>query len=413
MMILLLLSGCTATTDPALMAATPAPHPSLADAGGNKTDISFIGDRFWLKARLDGLWEYDAGEELGGWITIQRKDKRSASGRSRIQTFSVSGRKFPDHPEELSTKWAAEADWYVATMRFSQIGWRDAKNKMSKATLRELDLFGNRFFTHRAKLRITSSSSMHLFYYILFPDEFPKDRTYYGFEYKDYRHKTEEELVSALPLHDVISGFSLDRASAPSESNVIWSIDGNEHVVVNAHRQQRTFYFNNNNARQCFAFSADGLWNATDEPGLLGSADEKGFIGVLLLSEEDVQEFEGDDFLSRVASSQQQRHGESAEEITVEQFDCCIQNAIRSTGRWTVKEKTPGMVERLEEALEEYEEIVLERVRYIAEVKPGWAAVVTASYTVGGDDRARSILESMRFSDAPDCFNDEIAQLRR
>lgn len=399
----------------ALIAGVLAPRPSLADAARSETEVSFVGDRFSLKANLDGLWQYAAGEEVGGWITIQRIDKRSESGWPRIQYFRVTGRKFPDNPVELTTNWAAKADWFVATTRYSEnLGWGDeVKSKMRKAKLRELDLFGKHFSTHRAEFSFRSNSAMHLFYYVLFPDEFPNDRAYFGFEYQDIRHKNEEDLLSALPLHDVIAGFSLDRALAPSESTVTWSIRGNEHVVVNALRQQRTFYFNNNKARQCFAFSADGLWYATDEPGLLGTVDEKGFIGVLLLSEEDVQELEGDDFLSRAASAQQQRHGEKAEETTLEQFDCCIPNAIRSTGRWTVKGKLPGTPRQLEQALEEYEEIVLERVRYIAEVKPGWAAVVTASYTVGGDDRARSILESIRFSDAPDCFNDEIVRLSR
>lgn len=95
---------------------------------------------------------------------------------------------------------------------------------------------------------------MHLFYYIFFPDEFPKGRANCGFEYLDYRHKKEEKMVSASPLQDVIAGFSLDPAMAPSKSAVIWSLHGNAHVVVNALDQRRTFYFNNNQARQCSAF---------------------------------------------------------------------------------------------------------------------------------------------------------------
>lgn len=389
------------------------PNPSSADAAESKTNISFVGDRYWLRASLDGLWQYQAGDEIGGWIIIQRKERGPASSKRRMQTFRITGRQFPDNPEELTTKWAAEADWFVATMRYSNDeGWgNEAKKKMPKAKLRALDIFGHRLFTHRAKLRMTRDVSMHLFYYILFPDQFPEDRAYYGFEYLDFRHRKAEKAVSASSLHDVISGFSFDVAKAPSESTVSWSLHGNEHVVINALEQGRTFYFNNNHLRQCFAFSQDGLWYATDEPGLLGISDDEGFIGVLLLSEEDVQDFEGDDFLSRVASSQQHRQGETAEKTAIEDFDCCIPNAIRSTGSWTVKGKRSVMAEKVQKTFEEDQEVVLKRVRYIAEVKPGWAAVVTASYTVGGDEMARSIFESLRFSDAPDCFNDEIAKL--
>jgi len=123
--------------------------------------------------------------------------------------------------------------------------------------------------------------------------------------------------------------------------------------------------------------------------------------------------YEGDDLLTRAASSQQQRQGEVAEELTIEEFDCRMPNAIRSTARWTVKGKSTGKLKEFEQALEEDETLVLERVRYIAEVRPGRVAVVTASHTVGGDERARSILESLQFSDGPDCFQDEIAELSR
>ena len=385
-----------------------APEPCLADAAQSKTDISVVGGRFSLNTSLDGLWRYHTGEELGGWIIARRDDERS--GRQRSQTLLVAGKKFPgDTTQEKAVEKAVAIDWFRNVLRYKSRGWGDEALEMLGAELRTVDLFGNRFFTHRAKIKDASDFSMHISYYVLVPPEFETDGAYYSFEYEDYRHESQESSVS--PLHNFIAGFSLDLAQAPSESTVTWSSGGDEHVVINALERERTFYFNNNNSRQCFAFSADGLWHATDEAGLLGAADEEGFIGVLLLSEEDVQDFEGDDFLSRVASAQQQRHGEEAQETTVETFDCCLPNAIKSTGRWTVKRKSSRKRGRF--GKDKYEEILLKRVRYIAEVEPGWAVVVTASSTVGGDDMARSILESLRFSDAPDCFNDEISQLRR
>lgn len=117
---------------------------SLADTAQSKTDIAFVGDRFSLKATFDGLWQYEAGEEVGAWITIQRKDEESASGRPRIQIFRITGRRFPDDSEALSNEWAAGADWFVATMRCSEVyGWgNDVKRSMPGAKHRKLDLFG-------------------------------------------------------------------------------------------------------------------------------------------------------------------------------------------------------------------------------------------------------------------------------
>lgn len=166
--------------------------------------------------------------------------------------------------------------------------------------------------------------------------------------------------------------------------------------------KDRTFYFNNNEARLCFSFSLPAEWLPTDESGLLESKDHKEQAGVLLLTEQDLTEFKDKTLVARAASAHlksfEASHRQPAKISDIEDFESLFPESIKWSARWELRQGG--------------QDYIAEVVRYMAEVKPGRVAVVTASHPTDRDDTAGAIFKSMRFTTDPDCFTEEIRQLR-
>jgi len=184
-----------------------------------------------------------------------------------------------------------------------------------------------------------------------------------------------------------------------------WSSPDDKYVLLNLPAANHSYYFDNNRERLCFTFSVSGLWGPTTEPGLLESSDgnKQKHVGVLLLSKADLAKQAGDDLLARAVALYlrdfEELHKKPANSSEVTPFKSGYSGSIKWTGRWHVVDH--GHI------------FLAQVVRYMAVIKPGWLAIVTASHGANGDDTARAILESLKFTSEPGCYHADIRKLRQ
>jgi hypothetical protein len=184
-----------------------------------------------------------------------------------------------------------------------------------------------------------------------------------------------------------------------------WSSPDDKYVLLNIPAANRSYYFDNNRERLCFTFSVSGLWGPTKEPGLLKSSDgnKQEHVGVLLLSRADLARQDGADLLARAVALHlrdfEELHKKPANNSEVSHFKSAYAGSIKWTGRWHVVDH--GHI------------FLAQVVRYMAVIKPGWVAIVTASHGASGDNTARAMLESLKFTSEPGCYHADIRRLRQ
>lgn len=180
-----------------------------------------------------------------------------------------------------------------------------------------------------------------------------------------------------------------------------WSSQGGKYVVLQVPKQNRTYYFVNDESRLCFSFWVRGKWHPTGEAGLLEADGAREHAGALLLSAADLKQYEGKDLLARAVSLHMheftQRRGKAPENAKVEPFESPFPGSIRWSAKWYFQH--------------DGHRYLAEVVRFMAKVKPEWVAVVTASFGTDGADTARHILKSFTTTTEPGCYRREILKL--
>ena len=171
------------------------------------------------------------------------------------------------------------------------------------------------------------------------------------------------------------------------------SQDGNQ-VILRIPSEQRTDYFDNDKSRMCFRFSIRGMWNPTNERGLLVSPNGQELVGVLLLSRRDLDNYEGNNLIAKAISlhvaETDRRLNSSPIASHTDEIHTDSGNVVRWTGDWKVSQQGQDLIARI--------------VRWLIVVNQNWVAVVTASHGSGGGDMAMKIIRSLEYSDSPDCY---------
>ncbi len=393
-------------TTPCLILGFLISMPDVATATSLVTDVTYVGERLWYSVSLDGNWTYELGETEKG-IKIQRSTV-SEKGWSRRHSIIVSEKEpFDTWPEEHTVEWAADAYRQWEKQYMITEGVKKGLYDLENVETGEKDLYGRHFYTFTYKQTFDDPKARNLemrsYLYLYFPDDYEAGPSFYWLHYSELRHKKDREPLSLAQFHDVVEAFSLVRNTAPRESSVSWSGTGDHDILLSALGQQRTYYFNSNSDRQCFSFSVDGKWFPTSEPGLIISPDKRSHVGALLLSEDELKDFEGDDLLARAVDCQQknmeQQQGGKAENSVLGGFAGRFPNTVRWSADWQVKLNG--------------QKFMIRAVRYLAEVRPGWIAIITSSHGAGGDDMADTMFDSLKFSDEPSCFDEDVAALKR
>jgi hypothetical protein len=180
-----------------------------------------------------------------------------------------------------------------------------------------------------------------------------------------------------------------------------WSSGGGKYVVLRIPKQNRTYYFVNDESRLCFSFWVRGTWHPTGEAGLLEADDAREYAGALVLSAADLKKYEGKDLLARAVSLHMheftQRRGKAPKSSNVEAFESPFPGSIRWSAQWYFQH--------------DGHKYLAEVVRFMAKVKPEWVVVVTASFGTDRAGTARRILKSFTTTTEPGCYRREILNL--
>ncbi len=379
-----------------------APTGLTAEEVQLDSKVSFVGERYWFRARLPGIWKYGLSEnEDGIQLVLESKDE----GDPVLgQTITVTEKTaFEDWPEDHTAEWAADAyrQWEFDNMKAE--GVKTGMYRLRDTKMSEITLEGTRLFTFTYKQAIMNpfmrDAVNHAFLFLYFPDNYETSHKFYWIHYLQARGKKDKGRPSLDLVRTVIAGFSMDRDNAPSETTISWSTATNKHVYMSAPEQQRTYYFNNDSQRQCYSFHMDGIWFPASVPGILGAGNQYDHGGITLLSEDELNEFEGENLVSRAANCEIKELEKTGEAkvvgTSVEPLACVFENTVKWTADFSLKIFGQNVLGK--------------NAWYISEVKPGWVAVVQATQgtNTGDDDMARDLFDALVLSDSPSCFSQE------
>jgi hypothetical protein len=193
-------------------------------------------------------------------------------------------------------------------------------------------------------------------------------------------------------LATLVSATSAAEDDQSSSGLKLWRIDGTFVAYVVSTDQTHLFF--NNNLCGCYHCVFSGKWQPTAEPGLLSSADRKRLFGLLPWHE---SQMPGQALIPGVIAGHVKERtltfDNAPKSSEVLPFESTFPGSVVWTGQWLVKRDGKKLIAVV--------------TRYIAEVSPGCAAVVT----VGGvpdrvqrDTAARSILDTIENSRAEDCW---------
>ena len=191
---------------------------------------------------------------------------------------------------------------------------------------------------------------------------------------------------------------SLVPASSPEDDLIAgdyWVSRDRIEVILSVPTREQTRYFNNDSDRACYTFELRGAWQPAGKAGALHSKLDQAFVGVLLVSADELQDAEGEDLLSKAANffedftSRMLRT--SPDRSEVEAFQSSYSRAIKWKASWTV------------DRAGKKEEVNIKKI--YAEISPGWVAQITAAATkICDDDLAREILDTLQITADPECF---------
>jgi len=384
-----------------------APAACSAEQIQLDTQISFVGQRYSIDAQLPGVWLYTLGR-AGDAIEIG-KGSNDANDPVLGQSITITEKAaFDSWPENHSTQWAADTyrEWELQFMKSE--GVKKGMYRLHNTKMSQLDIHGKYFFTFTYEQTFDGPMYRdvrnYAYLFLHFPDDYAASRKFYWIHYLQARDKKNKVKPSLDVIERVIAGFSLDYEHFPAETTVTWLSPDNKHVHLSAPSKKRTYYFNNNDQRLCFSFSFQDIWYPSGYPGRFIAPNQYDHGGLELLSEHDLERFQGEDIIARAVSCQNSELEASGEAKVTgsskEDLECAFQNTIK----WTT-----------DFALQIFGQTVQgKNPYYLSEVKPGWVAVVQAvrGDNKGDDEMAHDLFASLTFSDGPDCFAQEIAQLR-
>lgn len=372
------------------------PIDSVQGQANSVTHFVYTDDDFRFDAELDGIVHYSIDEDSGKLRMQSGALRRGVFPRVRWIDIDCD-QASDDWPASHTPEWAADTYIRAEVDRLYRSLAEESGPRPNVAS-GEHSVQGRDYrtfeFTVAGESIAAKGGAFHFTYYLYFSGDYESSKTYCILAYSDLRHKDVTFWLTPELIQPVLASFETGSGLATGTSTVTWSFLDGMHVVKDELNFNRATYSYNAGKGPSFSFTVDGGWHPTEEPGLLETDDGKGMVGALLRSEEDLRNYHGDTLVKRAAAwhkeAMDERRGKKAKESSVEPFDCRYPGTVRWCAKWPYKMYG--------------QKFVAEVVRYIAEVRPGWAIVVTSSATVGGDDMARKLFDSMCFCDEPGCL---------
>jgi hypothetical protein len=244
----------------------------------------------------------------------------------------------------------------------------------------------------------------HLFLY--FPEAYKRTRRFYWIHYQHLCEEGEQEQLLMEIVDGLLSALTTDMDKAPRQSSVTWSSVDGTYVAINALGEDRTYFFSNDAARKCFSFSIDDIWATMNVPGTFVGPNGFDSVAVELVGAFELTGYPGEDLLERlIIGKRELLQFEAAGEVRILEIRDVddVYPGARQVFYEVPYEALPGLAATSTMSF------------YVADVTTGWAALVHASRDMksGDDGLAKTVLGSIRLSDDPGCFRDEISELLR
>lgn len=187
----------------------------------------------------------------------------------------------------------------------------------------------------------------------------------------------------------LISGCATGRSDVQGQ---YWMSPDRTEVLLSFPEKGEAYYFNNNRSRLCYTYKILGKWQPTAESALLRSADGRAVVGVLLFSAQELDEYVGNDLVTRASNRitkiYEKSVGKPLANVKLE--------AIPRVG--AMKWSATLTVERGRQRKE------MQTSKIFAEIVAGWVAQITVSGTSDDDGLALHILEILGTTSEPECY---------
>jgi hypothetical protein len=396
-----------------LFIASPAAAQDPGDDGDffyipSETTVAYVGENYWLRTKLPDNWAYGLSPTEDGMQLMVSRNPEDGEFSSDLITFTEK-QAFDDWPEKHEASWAADAyrDWEVSHMQSEGVdkGTYQLRDILEgKTSVGDKTLYTLKY----RQLWTTPDGSdlvIHAHLYLFFPEAYAQNHRFYWIHYQHLCEEGEQEQLLLELVDSLLSSLTTDMANAPRQSSVAWmSVDGN-YAAINTLGDDRTWYFSNDTDRRCFSFSLDGIWATMNTPGYFIGANGYDSVGVELVGAFELTTYPGNNLVERVINGKREllQYEATGDVRILEAED--VDDVYR--GARKVSYEVPF------EALGMATSSIT--VFYVADVAPGWAALVHASQNmhIGDDDLAHEVFESLRLSDTPGCFREEITELLR
>jgi hypothetical protein len=374
----------------------------------SETTVAYVGEHYWLRTKMPDNWAYGLSPSEDGMQLMLSRDPRSESFSSDLITFSEK-QAFDDWPAEHEASWAADTyrGWEVDHMQSEGVdpGIYDLLDVIEEET----SVGGKKLFTLKYRQHWPNPDGndlvIHAHLYLYFPDSYETTRRFYWIHYQHLCEEGEQEQLLMAIVDALLSSLTTDMADAPRQSSVTWSSLDGTYVAINALGEDRTYYFSNDTERRCFSFSLAGIWATMNTPGYFVGPNGFDTVALELVGAFELTGYPGQDLVERVIVGkrdllQYEAPGE-VRILEIKDVDDVYAGARKVS--YEVPLEALGMTTTSVTAF------------YVADVATGWVALLHASQdmSIGDDDLAKAVFESIRLSGEAECFRDEISELLR
>jgi hypothetical protein len=391
-----------------LVAASQAPDEGAYFQIPSETTVAYVGTHYWLRARLPDNWAYARSATEDGLQLVVSRDPEAGGISSDVITFTEKVA-FEDWPAQHEVSWAADAyrNWEVDFMRTQ--GVDTGMYELRDIKMDEARIDGKTLYTMTYRQIVPNPNArdfvIHAHLHLYFPDSYAVDRRFYWIHYQHLCEQGEPEQLLLEIVNELLSSLSTDMSEAPGQSSISWSSLDGTYVALNLLGDDRTWYFSNDADRRCFSYSLEGIWATMNTPGFFTGPNGVDTVTVELVGAFELTVFPGEGLVKRIINGKRELlQLDAAGEVrvvNVEAVDKVFPGAYKAT--YEVPFDALGQV------------VTTKSDWYVADVATGWVALVQASRDIstGDDGLAQEIFESIRLTEKPGCFRDEIAELLR
>lgn len=401
----LLVSGLIATC--ALAEVSPAEDEYFYIP--SETTVAYVGEHYWLRTRMPDNWAYGTGPTEDGMQLMISRDPEAESFSSDLIRFTEK-QAFDDWPSKHTARWAADAyrDWEVGYMQSE--GVDAGLYELHDVSRSETTVGGKTLYTLKYRQHWANPDGndllIHAHLFLYFPEAYKRTRRFYWIHYQHLCEEGEQEQLLMEIVDGLLSALTTDMDKAPRQSSVTWSSVDGTYVAINALGEDRTYFFSNDAARKCFSFSIDDIWATMNVPGTFVGPNGFDSVAVELVGAFELTGYPGEDLLERlIIGKRELLQFEAAGEVRILEIRDVddVYPGARQVFYEVPYEALPGLAATSTMSF------------YVADVTTGWAALVHASRDMksGDDGLAKTVLGSIRLSDDPGCFRDEISELLR